>query len=414
MKNIHKNILGLTCKACGQEWPEKKFRLSCPDCSSPLEVIHDLSGIRRYLKTGWPKPHGVPLLKQWEKLLPISHPELIIKTSLGETQTPLVQSKAVGPQLGLDDLRFKVEIGPTLSLKDRGTSLCALKAVELGFEAMCVASSGNNAGSVAAYAARAGLPSIVFVQRTSSPAKLAKIVNCGARLVRVDGDMSMASKLCGQIRELHHWMESGGPNPYRMAAKRLVAYEITTQMEGQVPDTVLFPCGGSAGIAAAHMGFCELKEMGLIERLPKLIGVQLSACAPVARAFEKGLNKVAPVNKKPSFSDALMNNSPYWGDRAIMAARETGGAFISVSDQEVQAMLYEMGRTEGFFLEPAGVVAVAGLKKLVRQKLIAGITQVVCTLTGHGLNALKSGHPEKTLPDPLPPDPEYVNAYLKL
>jgi len=316
--------------------------------------------------------------------------------------------------MGLDELQFKVEIGPTLSLKDRGSSLCSLKALEMGFEAMCVASSGNNAGSVAAYAARAGLPAIVFVQRDAAPAKFAKMLAYGAQVVRVDGDLNTAGRLCGQMRKHRRWMESGGPNPYRITAKRLVAYEICAQMGGEVPDAVVFPCGGCAGIVAAYSGFRELITMGLIASMPKLIGVQLTACDPVTRAFEQGRSEVIPVVKQPTISDALTNNNPYWGARAIAVVRDTGGLFISVSDEEMDSARKELGAAEGLFLEPAGAAAVAGLYKALRENRIQGLRHVVCTVTGHGLNAASTGNRNQPVPELIPPDPAAVEAYLGL
>jgi threonine synthase len=279
---------------------------------------------------------------------------------------------------------------------------------------MCVASSGNNAGSVAAYAARAGLPAIVFVQRDAAPAKFAKMLAYGAHVVRVDGDLSTAGRLCGQMRKNRRWMESGGPNPYRITAKRLVAYEICQQMGGEVPDAVVFPCGGCAGIVAAHSGFSELMAMGLIAKLPKLIGVQLTACDPVTQAFEQGRSEVAPVVKQPTISDALTNNNPYWGARAIAAVRDTGGLFISVSDEEMDRMRMELGATEGLFLEPAGAAAAAGLKKALNENRIRGLRQVVCTVTGHGLNAPNASNRNQPVPKLLSPEPAAVEAYLGL
>jgi threonine synthase len=403
---------GLICRSCNNSWPEKQFRLRCPDCDAPLEVDYRLDRIRRFLKRGWPQPNGSTLLKQWEKLLPLPHPELIARCSLGETQTPLVPANKIGLELGLDDLRFKIEIGPTLSLKDRGSSLCALKALEMGVEGVCVASSGNNASSVAAYAARAGLPSYVFVQRDTAPAKFGKMLAYGARVVRIDADLSAAGRLCMQIRDNRNWMECGGPNPYRISAKRLVAYEIVAQLAGDVPDAVFIPCGGCAGYVAAYSGFKELLSMGLIAKMPKLIGVQLAACDPVTRAFDQDHDEVTPVNMQPTFSDALKNNTPYWGEQAIRAARDSKGFFISVTDKEVAGILFELGKKEGLYLEPAGAVSVTGLKKVLQEKRLQGLRQVVCTLTGHGLNARPTAISGQKIPEPVAPDVHEVMAYL--
>ena len=388
--------------------------MRCPDCGSPLHLEHDLEALKGILQQGWPQPHGLSLLEQWRDFLPVESTDPVFKVSLGETQTPLLPSKVAGSRLGLGSLHFKVEIGPTLSLKDRGSAMCMLKALETGQKAVCVASSGNNAASVAAYAARAGLPAIVFVQRDASPAKLIKMLSYGARVVWVDGDMSAASRLSAQMQAQMSWMECGGPNPYRIASKRLVAYEIVSQMQGRAPDAVLFPCGGSAGIVAAHLGFTELHEMGLIGRAPRLIGVQFKTCDPISQAFERGVDVVQPVAKQSSFSDALMNNSPYWGDLALKAARLSGGGFLSVSDEQTRAAMQAMAKREGLFLEPAGAVGVAALKPALARKLIHRKERIVCTVTGHGLNAVQASPVGRDIPEPVEADPNRVIEYLRL
>ena len=404
---------GLVCRSCQHLWSEREFQLTCPICLRPLEVAYDLEELKLLLGRGWPSPSAVSILHQWREILPIDRPELVDQVTLGETQTPLVRSARLGLRLGLSDLRFKIEIGlASASLKDRGTSLCALKALELGYDTLCVASSGNNASSIAAYAAKAGLRAAVFIQRDASPAKIRKILAYGARVVRVDGDMMMASRLLAQLLQQHRWLNCGGPNPYRMTAKRLVAYEITAQMDGTLPDAVFFPCGGSAGMVAVFMGYCELLAMGMVPRIPRLVGVQLAACDPVTRAFEEGRTEVTPVVKRPSFSDALMNNNPYWGMAALKAARDTGGVFLSVTDDEVAAMIRTLSSQEGLFGEPAGAAAVAGLAKLIATGRISGLDRVVCTLTGHGVNAPHAAFPTFTLPDLVEPSPAAVEAYL--
>jgi threonine synthase len=209
-------------------------------------------------------------------------------------------------------------------------------------------------------------------------------------------------------------MQSGGPNPYRLTAKRTAAYEIVHQMGGQVPDAVFIPCGGSAGMVAAHNGFSEMAEMGIIPSMPRLIGVQLSACEPVTRAFEEGRDEVTPVEKKPSFSDALMNNNPYWGKRAVMAARDTGGLILSVSDDEVAETIRLLGSTEGLFMEPAGAVSVAGLRSVLAKNRVGKLNRAVCMLTGHGLNAPHAAFDSQALPEVITPEVSAVESYLGL
>ncbi len=406
--------LGLFCSVCNRMIPESQFRETCASCGRPLEFKYDLSRLKTALENRTVAGLSESSLKLWEAILPIDRPEYIERVSIGETQTPLVRSSRIGPEAGVDALFFKMEMGPTQSLKDRGTSLCALKALELGFDTLCVASSGNNAASVSAYAAKAGLPAVVFIQKDTSPSKIYKMLAYGARVVRVDGDMSAASRICGEMLRRRRWMQSGGPNPYRLAAKRTAAYEIVYQLDGKAPDAVLIPCGGSAGMVAAHRGFSEMVQMGVIPALPRLIGVQLRACEPITRAFDEARDQVTPVEKEPSFSDALMNNTPYWGNQALRAVRESGGIMVSVSDGEVADTIRKLGSTEGLFVEPAGAVPVAGLIKLSAEKRLPPVKQVVCMLTGHGLNAPRAAFESEPLPEIVAPEVEAVEAYLGL
>ncbi len=393
---------GLICDNCQSEYPENKLLHKCPGCEAPLRMGYDLPRVKEYLSRDWPPANGRCSLEQYQKLLPITKPELIDRVTLGESQTPLLPSRVIGSEIGMTDLRFKMEIGPSLSLKDRGSALCALKALEFGLDAMRVSSSGNNASSVAAYAARAGLKSFVFVQKDTATQKLTKMKAFDSHVLRIDGDMRIASQLGNEIAPLYPWLESGGSSPYRITAKRLVAYELVDQMSGDIPDAVIFPCGGSAGIVAADIAFKELHQMGIIPKSPKLIGAQFTACDPITTAFNKGTDQVTPIQKKPSISDALMNNNPYWGKAAIRAARDSGGFFISVSDREVVDCLKQLGAKEGIFVEPAGAVAVTAAIKIGRQKIDTGLNKVVCTITGHGLNTSFGAIEERDTPHLIP------------
>jgi threonine synthase len=226
--------------------------------------------------------------------------------------------------------------------------------------------------------------------------------------------MSVASRICSEMLERHNWMHAGGPNPYRIAAKRTAVYEIVRQLGGHAPDVLLIPCGGSAGIVAAFNGLSEMVEMGLLPLMPKLVGVQLAACDPITRAFKEGREYVTPVEKSPSFSDALMNNNPYWGRQALVAARETGGFFISVSDTEVADAIRSLGVGEGIFTEPAGAVSVAGLRKALKEGRLPQSQTAVCMLTGSGLNAPHAAFESQELPEVVAADVESVQSYLRL
>ena len=409
---MHTECLGLVCRECGKRIPEAECALSCPDCGAPMRVMFSEASLRQALSAGLPAPEGRSFLRPWRSILPISDESLIDRVSLGEAETPLLPSHRYGEKLGIPDLYFKVEQGPTLSLKDRGTALCVLKALEFGCKTVCLSSSGNNAASVSAYGSRAGLNPVVFVQKHVSAAKIFKSLVYGGRVVRIDGDMAAASRICGEMVKRRKWFQCGGPNPYRIAAKRTFAYGIVQQL-GRAPDTVLIPCGGGAGMVAAHDAFREMFAAGVIDRMPRLVGVQLQACDPTARAFHEGRDAVTPVDKKPSLSDAIMNNTPYWGRYCLQAVRETGGTMISVSDADFIRTIRELGREEGLFTEPAGSVSVAALRYLVKVPGFENPGLTVCNLTGHGLNVPQVATDESETPGVIPPTVEAVEAFLQ-
>ena len=409
---MHTECLGLVCRECGKRIPEAECALSCPDCGAPMRVMFSEASLRQALSAGLPAPEGRSVLRQWRSILPMSDESLIDRVSLGEAETPLLPSHRYGEKLGIPDLYFKVEQGPTLSLKDRGTALCVLKALEFGCKTVCLSSSGNNAASVSAYGSRAGLNPVVFVQKHVSAAKIFKSLVYGGRVVRIDGDMAAASRICGEMVKRRKWFQCGGPNPYRIAAKRTFAYGIVQQL-GRAPDTVLIPCGGGAGMVAAHDAFREMFAAGVIDRMPRLVGVQLQACDPTARAFHEGRDAVTPVDKKPSLSDAIMNNNPYWGRYCLQAVRETGGTMISVSDADFIRTIRELGREEGLFTEPAGSVSVAALRYLVKVPGFENPGLTVCNLTGHGLNVPQVATDESETPGVIPPTVEAVEAFLQ-
>ncbi len=403
---------GLVCRKCGKSVPESMHVLSCPECGGAMRVTFTPESLRRVLAGGLPSPNGASLLRQWLPVLPIGDASLIERVSLGEVETPLLPSRSCGRALGMEQLYFKIEQGPTLSLKDRGSALCNLKALECGCTTVCVASSGNNAASVSAYGSRAGLRPVVIVQKNVSEAKIFKSMLYGATVVRIDGDMAGASAICNEMVRRHGWFQCGGPNPYRVCGKRTFAYGLVQQL-GRAPDTLLIPCGGGAGLVAAYDGFRELLEAGCIDRMPRLVGVQLEACEPMTRAFKEGRDTADPVEKKPSLSDAIMNNNPCWGSVCLEAVRATGGMFISVSDDEFIAAIRRLGREEAIFAEPAGAVTTAALSHLLATPGFEDPGLTVCNVTGHGLNNPQVAADKSVFPPVVAADVSAVEAYLE-
>lgn len=408
---MNAEFLGLICRDCGRK-AESSYAISCQECGAPLRAMFSEESLKQVLACGLPSSEGRSYLRQWRAILPISDESLIDRVSLGEVETQLLPSHIYGKKLGVEKLYFKVEQGPTLSLKDRGTALCVLKALEAGSSTVCLSSSGNNAASVSAYGARAGLRALVFVQKHVSDAKIFKSLVYGGQMIRVDGDMAAASRICNELVARHGWFQCGGPNPYRLAGKRTFVYGLVQQL-GRAPDTILMPCGGGAGMVAAWDGLRELRAAGVIDRMPRLVGVQLEACNPTAQAFHAGAEEVTPVQKGQSLSDAIMNNNPHWGKYCVQAARETGGTMISVSDQDFLRTIRELGREEGLFTEPAGAVTSAALAKLVRLPGFENPGLTVCTLTGHGLNTPQVATNSEEISPPVAAQIDKVEEFLR-
>lgn len=377
--------LGLECRSCGKVIPQSPVQ-KCPDCGSPLRVVFEPESLNKAIKEVLSKPANGGMLEQWFDILPINSEEEISFVTLGERETALLKSHKIGPSLGIKELYFKIEQGPTLSLKDRGTVLCVLKAREYGADTVCLASSGNNASSVSAYGTRAGLKPVVFVQKQVSPSKIAKMTAYGGNVVSVNGGMAEASKVCDEMVCRHGWFQCGGPNPYRICGKRIFAYELVRQL-GQTPDTLLIPTGGGAGFIAAWDAYREMRDAGIISRLPRLVCVQLTACDPIARAWRVGQTEVKPVEKKKSLSDAIMNANPYWGKFCLQALKESNGTVITVTDEDFVSAIRKLGREEGIFVEPAAAATVAALPHLLKIPEFADPGLTVCNLTGHGLNS---------------------------
>jgi threonine synthase len=249
--------------------------------------------------------------------------------------------------LGLSRLFLKNDtVLPTGSLKDRSNSVGISKAKELGFGIAAVMSTGNAAASVAAYAAAAGIRSIVMVPAGTAPAKIIQARACGATVIVVDGDFDYdVGKLYQAAIEEFGWYDCLSSNPYRAEGKKSYAYEMVDQLDGEVPDWVIHPTAGGTGIYAIWKGFQELRSLEWIRRLPRLAASQSEAAAPIAAAFDKGLITVEPVVARTTVAESIQVGNPSaLGWRALAALRESKGTAIALGDE---AILAAQSLTEG-------------------------------------------------------------------
>ncbi len=389
-----------TCPKCMKGYPIGIKEPRCPECYLILEVALDLEGLKatgpalfldRRERSIW----------RWREFFPIEKTGAIV--SLGEGGTPLLPAERLRREVGGADLYFKNDtLLPTGSLKDRSNAVGISRAMEEGREVVAVASTGNAAASVAAYAARAGLQSVVFVPEATAPEKVVQADAYGGRVIRIKADYDETARLYGQAVRAFGWYNCLSSNPFRNEGKKTYAYEIWTDLDGRVPNWVIHPTAGGTGPAACWKGFNELYTLGWIERLPKIVVAQAAACAPIVQAFEAGWDEIRPVQPQPTIAESIKVGGPStmaW--RALRAARDSGGTAIALSESEIEWSQILLATDAGVFAEPAGAVSVGAAIQLAQKGMLAPGDLVVAVITGHGLKQPPS---DLTLPDAIPPD----------
>lgn len=301
--------------------------------------------------------------------------------SLGESETPILELNLEGVTLlKLDSLL------PTGSFKDRGSAVMVGWLADHGASRIVIDSSGNAGASVAAYAARHGLACTVFAPATASSGKLTQIQLYGAQIVRVEGTRG---ECASQALRASRWEDgiaygSHAWSPAFLHGTATFAFEVVEQL-GAAPDAVIVPVGAGTLLLGAARGFAAMKRANAIERLPRMIGVQSVACAPLAKAFERGIVDFVPVASGDTAAEGVKTGKPPRGREVLEVVYETGGALVAVTDEELWAALRNVG-AQGVNPEPTAAVAVAGALKLRRNGELQD-SSVVIALTGNGLKA---------------------------
>jgi threonine synthase len=305
--------------------------------------------------------------------------------------TPLYRPQRLIRELHMPNLFFKDDSGNvTHSYKDRASSVAIVKALEKGYGGIAAASSGNAAASVSAFAASAGLPCHIFVPKTIPRAKLAQLRAYGAEVILVDGPYDQAFDLCMTEAPKNNWYNRNTAiNPYLAEGKKTAALELCEQLNWQPPDVVFVPVGDGCIISGVWKGFKDLYELGFIDALPHLVGVQAKGSAPLVKAFQQGRDEVIP-EPVSTIADSISVGFPRDQIKALRAIHQSGGLFISVTDQEIRTALRKLPETSGIFVEPAAAAAFAGLLKLREQNKLADEDRVAVLLTGSGLKDISA------------------------
>ncbi len=377
-------VHSLRCRECGRTY-DVAPRYACEWCFGPLEVLYDEEAVRRAV-TRESIAAGPPTIWRYAGLLPVDE----APNSLPVGCTPLLRADRLAAELGLGELWVKDDTrNPTNSFKDRVVAVAVAKALEFGLKTIACASTGNLANAVAAAAARAGLPSYVFIPADLEPAKIVTSAVYGTNLVAVDGTYDDVNRLCGELAADHPWaFVNVNVRPFYAEGSRTLAFETAEQLGWQAPDHVVVPVGSGSLLTKVDRGFDELVRAGLIEETPvRVSGAQATGCSPVATAFAEGSDTIRP-QKPDTIAKSLAIGDPADGYYALDTVRRTGGALAAVTDDEVRAGIRLLARTEGIFGETAAGVTIASLRRLAADGVVRPDERVVAYVTGHGLKTL--------------------------
>jgi threonine synthase len=389
------HVLALRCVVCGERYSPAEVDYSCPkhpDVGN-LDVEYDYDVVRSNLDL-----EGQTRRDMWryKAMMPIDSGAPVPPLSVGGT--PLYQLDALAKELGVDGLWVKDDgRNPTASLKDRASAMLVAKAVYDKRDIITTASTGNAAAALAGLAASVGLPAVIFVPATAPEAKVTQLLVYGAHVMLVEGSYGDAYNLTLDVTKEYGWYcRNTGYNPYTAEGKKTVSYEICENLSGapgkfEAPDAIFVSVGDGNIISGVHKGLRDLYALGLIDKVPRLMGVQAEGSAAMAKAWADGIDAVdmQPVAAQ-TVADSISADLPSDRVKAMNAVRETDGAYVTVSDDEILAAIPTLARTSGVFAEPAGAAAYAGLLKAVADRQVGASDRVVVLVTGNGLKDVAS------------------------
>lgn len=375
----------LECTGCGEIFPPEADLLLCPHCTSLVDPVYDLERLHSDLD-GLQMDRRYPSIWKWKELLPVLDFTKIV--TLGEGGSPLLKCDEMARRLDVGEVYVLNDASatPTGSLKDRSIAVAATKALELGYEVLSCDSTGNKGASIAAYAARAGMSSVVFCPWDTPLPKMAQALFYGARVIRVRGHYSQVNAMYRRLIQSgrFRWYDCGTDNPFRYEGKKTYAYEIASAFGGKAPSMILHPAAGCMSIVKMLKGFKELRFLGLIDAIPALAACQAEACAPLVRAWQSGAPTVSPVTKGATVASALAVSDPgLLGKPTLQAIRESDGVAVAVSDDRLLETWRELGRL-GIFCEPSAAMSVAGAFALAESGKLSADDVLVCIVTGSG------------------------------
>ncbi len=380
-------VTGLRCLLCGTSYGYDSL-FTCPRCGDQgiLDVRYDYAAARGpLLENLHERPYD---LWRYRELLPVSPDHHLPHLQIG--WTPVYDVHRLAHAFGLRKVYLKDDgRNPTNSFKDRASAIGVLKALEYGFDAIACASTGNAASSLAGLSAAVGLKSFIFVPERAPQPKITQLLIFGATVLKIRGTYEQAFDLCKEACDAFGWYNrNSGTNPFLVEGKKTAGLEIAEQCRAHIPDWVAVSVGDGCTIGGIGKGLQEMKELGLIDRIPRLLGVQAEGAKPILTSFLTG-NDLVPT-PTDTIADSIAVGTPRNWRRAIAQVKASHGQMTAVSDGEILEAMRVTARLGGVFGEPAGVAAVAGVHKAVNENIIKSNESVLVVVTGNGLKDIQS------------------------
>ncbi len=394
----------LKCALCGKSYGPESNVMTCPDCGidGTMHVLYDYDEVRKDLSMEAMASEMERSLWRYLPLLPVSSFSFVPSLQVG--WTPLYDIRDLADRYGVGRLLIKDDgRNPTASFKDRASAVAVAMAGELGRDVVACASTGNAASSLAGFAAVGGLKSVIFVPESAPEAKVTQLMIYGAQVFLVRGNYEETVNLAIEAIEANGWYNRNcAINPYLVEGKKTCALEIAEQLGWQVPDRIITAVGDGCIISGLYKGFWDLLQIGLIDRIPKVTGVQAEGACPIHKAIVSGAARVE-FEPAETVADSISVGAPRNWAKALNAIRSSHGDTVTVSDGEILSAITELARSTGVFGEPAGVTAYAGFKKMAESGLLKHDETVAVVITGNGLKDIASA--KRAVGRPVTVDP---------
>ncbi|WP_311269118.1 threonine synthase [Sphingobium sp. WCS2017Hpa-17] len=362
-------VTHLECSLTGERYEADRLH-GLSAAGKPLLVRYDLDGVRATLTKDALAARPMDLWR-WRELLPVRQTSNIV--SLGENATPLIPLPRTAKRLGGAQLLAKDEGRlPTASFKARGLVMAVSMAKELGVTQVAMPTNGNAGAALAAYAAVAGMESVIFCPADTPEVNVREIAAQGARVYRVNGYIDDCGAIVGQGVKARGWFDfSTLKEPYRIEGKKTMGLELAEQLGWELPDAIFYPTGGGTGLIGMWKAFDELEKIGFIgSKRPKMFAVQAEGCAPMVRAFEQGVEFAERWEDAQTIAMGIRVPKAVGDFLILRAVRASGGAALAVSDAAIAAAVQDVARDDGLLLCPEGGATLAAYQRALDEGLI--------------------------------------------